>query len=196
MNKYKKLKKVLGLRYPPIGLKLIYEQYASEEILDKFEKIKKKQRFSKYIKRVADGELLKLNESDTSCIMSDTAGHDSFSNIELDMKLNIRGLKYLLLFPIDLHPEEDIDTLILVVTPHQFTKLIEAYVELYKKPMKLTTGASTGVCSEIVAHVIKREDVNVSFLCQGARTHSGFKEDEFLFGIPAKLIPDMLEKLL
>lgn len=196
MNKYKNLMKKLNLKYPPIGLKLIYEQYSSGEFIKKFQKIEKKQRFSQYIKRVAEGELLKLTESDTSCISSDTNGHDSFSNIELDMKLNIRGLKHLLLFPVDQHPKEEMDALILIITPIQFMKLVEVYVGLYNKPMKLSTGASTGVCSEIIAHVIKRDDVNISLLCHGARGYAKFKDDELLFGIPAKLIPDIIEKLL
>ncbi|MEJ2248750.1 MAG: DUF169 domain-containing protein [Candidatus Lokiarchaeota archaeon] len=196
MNDYQKIKKILDLRYHPIGLKLVYENSHQDDFSSKCYNIEKKQRFSKYIKRVAEGDLLKLSETDTACISSDTAGHDSFSNIELDMKLNIRGLKHLLLFPVDEYPEESIDAMIIIITPHQFMKLIEIYVELYNKPMKLTTGASTGVCSEIVAYIIKREDVNVSFLCHGARSYAGFDADEFLFGIPAKLIPDFMEKLL
>jgi uncharacterized protein (DUF169 family) len=196
MNKYKKLIKKLNLKYPPIGLKLIYEQRSSSEFLKKFQKISKKQRFSQYIKRVAEGELLKLTESDTSCISSDTNGHDSFSNIELDMKLNIRGLKHLLLFPVDQYPKEDMDALILIITPIQFMKLVEVYVDLYNKPMKLSTGASTGVCSEIIAHVIKRDDVNISLLCHGAREYARFKDDELLFGIPSKLISDIIGEML
>ncbi|TFG03034.1 MAG: hypothetical protein EU539_12600 [Promethearchaeota archaeon] len=195
MNVYKKLKERLRMKYSPVGIKLIFE---GQDFDDKhFKAMKTKQRICEYIKRAAKGEFLKIEEKNTSCFSTGKSESLKVSeNIELDMKLNIRGLKYLLLFPLTSQELEEMDSLILIITPKMGTSIIETYVELYKMPLKLTVGARSGVCSEIIAYTIKRENLNFSFLCNGARKYGEFDECELLCGIPAKMAKEIVEKLI
>lgn len=197
MNIYKSLKKTLNLKYHIIGLKLVFENKDDLEFEKKFPKISEKDRFSKYIKRVSQGEALEINQEFTNCITSEgsTRSPSLSDHIEMDMKLNIRGLSAILLFPIDQYPDIEADSIILIVNPVQCTRIIEVYAELYNEPLRIVMGAHYGVCSEIVAYVIKREDVNLSFLCHGARKYGGFKNSELLCGIPKIRIEDIIMKL-
>jgi len=182
------------MKYEPVGLKLIFEDQEFE--LNNFKGVKSKQRISEYIKRAANGEFLKIEEKNTTCFsFSESEDATIFENIELDMKLDIRGLKYLLLFPLTKLKLKDIDSLILIVTPEMCSTIIEIYVELYKMPLKLSVGTHSGVCSEIIAYPVKREDINFSFLCNGARKYAKFDEAELLCGIPGKMAKDIIKKL-
>lgn len=197
MNKYEGLKEKLDLNYHPVAFKLIFEHNYTPEIEKKFKNISEIQRFCVYIKKAGEGEALRLKKDDSSCIISER--QPSFlqtSKLELDIQLNFRGLKYFLLFPLDLYPDEDYDGLILIVNPKNAMKIIDAYVELFHKPLKLTCGVRSGVCSEITAYVSKRQDVNFSFLCSGARRYADYDECELLCGIPAKMTLELLAKLI
>ncbi|MFO7797919.1 MAG: DUF169 domain-containing protein, partial [Promethearchaeia archaeon] len=143
------------------------------------------------------GKALRLKETNSSCLMMNRKSTiPSPTKLELNIQLDFRGLKYFLLFPKDLYEEEDFDGLILVLNPKKAMKIIEAYVELFNKPLKLNCGIRSGVCSEITAYVAKRQDVNFSFLCSGAREFAGYDECELLCGIPAKMTDELLEKIV
>jgi uncharacterized protein (DUF169 family) len=75
-------------------------------------------------------------------------------------------------------------------------KLVEAYVRVYKKPLKITCGAINGVCSEVTAYVIKRNEVNFSFLCPNSRGNGVFSDCELLCGIPAKMTDDLIDEII
>jgi uncharacterized protein (DUF169 family) len=198
MNIYQSLKKSLNLQFNIVGLKLMFENEADVKIEKDFFEIKEKDRFSRYIKRAARGEYLKIHNKFTNCIAKKGSenGPALSDHVEMEMKLNIRGLKSILLFPINKNPEIKIDSVILIVTPLECTRIIEIYVELYKKPLNVVTGTHFGVCSEIAAFVIKREDVNLSFLCHGARRYGKFKDSELLCGIPKKMVKEMFSMLI
>ncbi|TXT58415.1 MAG: hypothetical protein BAJALOKI2v1_380026 [Promethearchaeota archaeon] len=198
MNIYKSLKEALNLSYNIVGLKLLFEDNIDDDLKKNFIIIKKRERFSKYIKRAAKGEFLKINSEFTNCITKGGSKDDVVlsDHVEMEMKLKFRGLEDILLFPVDKAPQIDVDSIILMVTPLECTKIIEVYVELYKEPLRLVTGAHFGVCSEIAAYVIKREDVNFSFLCHGAREYGKFKNSELLCGIPKKRIKEISKKLI
>ncbi len=74
--------------------------------------------------------------------------------------------------------------------------IVQAYVKLYHKPLKITCGAINGVCSEVTAYVIKRNEVNFSFLCPDSRLNGIFNDCEILCGIPAKLTKDMINEII
>lgn len=197
MNRYQQLKKNLNLNYDPVGLRLIFNSFPDGVNKQRFTNIYKPQRFSKYLKRAALGEFLKIGDSDTLCLKSKPRENNKkFENIELDMRLDIRGLNYILLFPINKYEIEYVDALILIVNPLNCMRIINAYVELYNKPLKPMVGTSAGVCSEIVAYVIKRDDINFSFLCNGARKYAGFGENDIICGIPTKMINEILPKII
>ena len=140
---------------------------------------------------------MKIKKGDISChtgnVMLGFYGSDS---LELTMKLDSKGLKYIFLFPINKYILEDYDSIILIFNPSNCMNLIQAYVRLYKKPLKITCGAINGVCSEVTAHVIKRNEVNFSFLCSNSRRNRIFSDCELLCGIPARMTTDLIDEII
>jgi uncharacterized protein (DUF169 family) len=122
-------------------------------------------------------------------------GFNNTDNLELTMKLDSKGLKYIYLFPINKYIPENYDSIILILNPYNCMNIIQAYVRLYKKPLKITCGAINGICSEVTAHVIKRNEVNFSFLCPNSRKNEVFSECELLCGIPNKMTDDLINEI-
>lgn len=70
--------------------------------------------------------------------------------------------------------------------------IIQAYVRLYKKPLKITCGIINGVCSEVTAYIIKCNDVNFSFLCVKSRKNGIFGDCELLCGITGNITNELI----
>lgn len=197
MNKFEELKKTLKLTSNPVGVKLIYNHNKNAKIDAIFTEVNRVERYCEFVKSASDGEFLKIKKSDFSCKIATMAlGFQESDNLELTMKLDIKGLKYILLFPINKYEREDYDSVILILNPLNCMNIIHAYVRLYKKPLKITCGIINGVCSEVTAYVIKRNDVNFSFLCAESRKNGVFGDCELLCGIPAKMTNDLIDEII
>jgi len=197
INKFEKLKQVLNLDSDLVGVKLIYEHNYHLKINPKFKDVNRKERYCEYVKRTSQGEFLKIKKGDFSCHTADVMlGFKDSENLELTMKLEVKGLKYILLFPINKHPLENYDSVILILNPLDCMNIIEAYVRIYQKPLKITCGAINGVCSEVTAYVIKRNEVNFSFLCPDSRRSGVFSDCEILCGIPSKMVYDLIDEII
>jgi len=197
INKFEKLKQSLNLDSDLVGVKLIYEHNKNVTINPKFSEANRKERYCEYVKRASQGEFLKIKKGDFSCHTADIMlGFKESDNLELTMKLEVKGLKYILLFPINKEIIEDYDSIILILNPLDCMKLIETYVRLYQKPLKITCGAINGVCSEVTAYVIKRNEVNFSFLCPDSRGNGIFSDCELLCGMPAKMTNEIIDEML
>ncbi|MFX0024631.1 MAG: DUF169 domain-containing protein [Candidatus Hermodarchaeota archaeon] len=196
MNKFQELKDVLYLDSDPIGVKLAYDFVKPSKESPKFKEISNLGGYCEYVKRASQGEYLKIQKGDFSCHTGNvTLGFLESDNLELTMKLDSKGLKYIYLFPINKYIMEDYDSIILILNPHNCMNLIHAYVNLYKKPLKITCGAINGVCIEVTAHVIKRNEINFSFLCPSSRKNRIFSECELLCGIPARMTNDLIDAI-
>ncbi|MFX0042495.1 MAG: DUF169 domain-containing protein [Candidatus Hodarchaeota archaeon] len=194
MNRFEKLKTSLDLRAEPVGVKLIYDFNKNVEIDNRFKETHSLEGYCQYVKRASNGEFLKIKRGDFLCKIANTVlSFERSENIELSMELDIKGLKYILLFPINKFELNDFDSIILIVNPRNCLIIIKTFVKLYRKPLKLTLGAVTGVCSEVTAHVIKREEVNFSFLCENSRMNVVFDDCELLCGIPAKMTKELID---
>lgn len=196
MNRFEMLKQLLNLKSDPIGVKLIFEHNKNEDTNAKFKDSSKLERYCEYVKRASKGEFLKITKGDFLCVTGEIMlGFKKPENIELGMRLDIRGLTHVLLFPINKYVKNGFDSILLIVNPRNCMDIIEAYVKVYNRPLKITCGAITGVCSEVTAHVIKREEINFSFLCSGSRIFAEFDDCEMLCGIPAKMTEDLIKEL-
>ena len=197
MNNFERLKQTLNLEFNPIGVRLIYKHDKDFRIDPVFKEVKKHERYCEYVKRTTQGEFLKIKKGDFTCKTAEIMlGFQESDNLELTMRLDIKGLKYILLFPINKYEFEDYDSIILVLNPRNCMDIIQAYVRLYKKPLKITCGIINGVCSEVTAYVIKRNDVNFSFLCTESRKNGTFSDCELLCGIPAKMTNDLINEII
>jgi uncharacterized protein (DUF169 family) len=197
MNRFETLKHALNLKADPIGVKLIFEYNKNDEIDSRFKKADKLERYCQYVKRASEGEFLKITKGDFLCVTGEIMlGFKKPENIELNMRLDIRGLTHVLLFPISKYDKINIDSVLLIVNPRNCMDIIEAHVKVYDKPLKITCGAITGVCSEVTAHVIKREEINFSFLCSGSRIFAEFDDCEMLCGIPGKMTDDLIKEIV
>lgn len=197
MNRFEALKQALKLKSNPIGVKLVFNHTKTEDIDDIFKGSDKLERYCEYVKKASKGEYLKIKKGDFLCVTGEIMlGFKKPENIELGMRLDVRGLTDVLLFPINKYNPKGFDSILLIVTPRNCMDIIEAYVRVYKRPLKLTCGSITGVCSEVTAHVIKREEVNFSFLCSGSRIFAEFDDCEMLCGIPAKMTNELIDEII
>ncbi|MFW9823723.1 MAG: DUF169 domain-containing protein [Candidatus Thorarchaeota archaeon] len=196
-EKLEELKQVLELTGNPIGVKLIYDHDNTLTTNSKFKLADRSKNYCEYVKRASEGEFLVINKGNLSCHVAEfMAGFEDSNNIELSMKLDIKGLKRILLFPANKAINEEYDSLMIIVNPRNCMNIVQAYVKLYQKPLKITCGAINGVCSEVTAYVIKRNDVNFSFLCPDSRLNGTYEDCEILCGIPAKMVNDLIEVIL
>jgi len=197
LNKFEKLKQALNLGSDLVGVKLIYEHNKNLKISPKFKEANRRERYCEYVKRASRSEFLKVKKGDFSCHTADIMlGFKESENLELTMKLEVKGLKYILLFPINKYIIEDYDSIILILNPLDCMNIIEAYVKVYQKPLKITCGVINGVCSEVTAYVIKRNEVNFSFLCPESRGNEVFSDCELLCGMPAKMANEIIDEII
>ncbi|MHA2280534.1 MAG: DUF169 domain-containing protein [Promethearchaeota archaeon] len=197
INRFERLKQALNLRTNPIGVKLIYDRDSNVILNSNFEQADKSESYCEYVKRASEGEFLIVNKGDLSCHIAEVMlGFEDSDNLELSMKLDVKGLKSILLFPVNKFKNEDFDSTMLIVNPRNCMDIIQAYVKLYQKPLKITCGAINGVCSEVTAYVIKRNDVNFSFLCPTSRLNRTYGDCELICGIPAKMAEDLIDEIL
>ncbi len=196
-NKFESLKQALNLKSNPIGVRLIYDRDSNVILNSNFIQANKSESYCEYVKKASEGEFLIINKGDLSCHIAEVMlGFEESDNLELSMKLDIKGLKTILLFPVNKLNQEDYDSIMLIVNPRNSMNIVQAYVKLYQKPLKTTCGAINGVCSEVTAYVIKRNDVNFSFLCPNSRLNGIYGDCELLCGIPAKMTNDLIDEIL
>ncbi|MGQ4873462.1 MAG: DUF169 domain-containing protein [Promethearchaeia archaeon] len=194
MNKFEILKDLFKMKYNPVGVKLIFNEKDIDNV--NFKTPKKPERYCEFVKKAALGEFLKIKKGEFSCVTAEIMlGFKKTEHIELKMTLGMRGLKYILLFPLNKYIPDDFDSVILIVTPRNCMDLVEAYVKIYNKPLKPSFGSVFGVCSEITAYVIKRQEINFSFLCTGSRIYAGFDDCELICGVPSSMIFEIIDEL-
>ncbi|MHA2391128.1 MAG: DUF169 domain-containing protein [Promethearchaeota archaeon] len=197
MNRFEILKQALDLKVNPVGVKLIYDHDKNKEFGGMFKEAARTKSYCEYVKQASKGEFLIIKHKHLSCDIAEIMlGFKDSDNLELTMKLDMKGLNNILLFPINKIFLEDYDSVILIINPHNCMNIIQAYVRLFKKPLKITCGAINGVCSEITAYVIKRSDVNLSFLCPNSRKNGTFEDCELMCGIPYKMSNDLIDEII
>ena len=122
MNKFETLKQMLNLKADPIGVKLIFEHNKNDEIDSKFKAASKLERYCQFVKRASKGEFLKITKGDFLCVTGEIMlGFKKPVNIELGMRLDIRGLTHVLLFPISKYDKIDVDSILLIVNPRNYS---------------------------------------------------------------------------
>ena len=197
MNIYKKIRNKIDLRTYSIGVKL--KKKENEEIFQNtdFEEVKGSKRYCEYMKRASQGDFLEVRKENLSCVTAEIMlGFKKPREIEMDMRLDIKGLYSVLLFPLDKFPTKDIDCVILIINPKHAMDIIEAYRKAFRKSLDVHWGLYSGICSEVTASVIKNKDINFLFFFSGSRIYTGFDDCELICGIHETLVDDIFGKLI
>ncbi|MFX1275257.1 MAG: DUF169 domain-containing protein [Promethearchaeota archaeon] len=199
MNNFEKLKFSLKLGSDPVGIKLLFKYEIHEKKYEKFKEVTNLQRYCEYVKRASKGEFLKLKRGSFSCVTGEIMlGLKEPEKIEFDNRLKFKGLENILLFPANKYDDLKVDCVLLIVTPRNCMDITEAYTKLFQKPLLIELGTLSGVCSDVTAFVIKRQQINFSFLCTGSRVYAEYDDNVLLCGIPGEMInelADMIQKI-
>lgn len=187
----------LKLKYNPVGIKFILKGERDKYNLERYNKIEKPQRYCQFVKRASNGEFLSLQKGDFSCVYSEIVlGFKKPINIEIEKRLFLEDLLNILLFPANKELTINPDCIILIISPRNCADIIESYSRIYQKPFTPEINLHSGICSDITAHIIKKKDMNISFLCTGSRIYAGFDDCELVCGIPREMLFEMIQELI
>lgn len=76
---------------------------------------------------------------------------------------------------------QDADVVLFICLPRQAMRLIQGYAYHFGMPEHLYTVGNKAVCSDLVSKPITYNDLNISFMCCGARAHT--KWDDSIMGV-------------
>lgn len=100
MNKFENLKRALNLKANPVGVKLIYEHNNKIDNYIRFKEGNRLERYCESVKRASEEEFLKIDKGHLSCKTAKVMlGFKDSDNLELTMRLDMKGLQNILLFP-------------------------------------------------------------------------------------------------
>jgi uncharacterized protein (DUF169 family) len=117
MNKFEILKQSLDLESNPIGVKLIYKHDKNSINNPLFKEASRFEVCCEYVRRTSKGEFLIIKKGHFACHYAEVMlGFEESDNLELSMKLDIKGLKKILLFPINKFYHEGFDSIMLSVS--------------------------------------------------------------------------------
>ncbi|MCD1295600.1 hypothetical protein CUJ83_11380 [Methanocella sp. CWC-04] len=87
------------------------------------------------------------------------------------------------------------DSIVIIATPIQALRLSQAYLHDKGGRMSCDYSGIQSLCADAVVAVKERGVPNMTLGCNGSRKNSGIKDDEVIFGIPAKNLPVIIEAL-
>ncbi len=87
------------------------------------------------------------------------------------------------------------DVVVIICSPKQIMLLTQA--ALYKEGGRIETefAGKQSLCSDAVAEPYLTGKMGITVGCTGSRTYTGIQESELTVGIPAKMLPDLVEGL-
>ncbi|MFW9880442.1 MAG: DUF169 domain-containing protein [Candidatus Thorarchaeota archaeon] len=107
MNTFQALKQALSLESDPVGVKLVYKNNENFKVDSKFKELGGLIGFCEFVKKASQGEFLKIRKGDFSCHTGNVVlGFKVSDSLDLTMRLDVKNLRYILLFPIN-KPEKE-----------------------------------------------------------------------------------------
>ncbi len=151
------------------------------KFLDK--ELKESERSYRYCEAVriaaSQGKKVVLNKRNISC-------SNALSVLGLLPSVFDKNPKYKSIV-IEPYKGQDCDVVIVITTPERVMKIASSYYQIFKKEFVARFSGETAVCGEATIEVMESNEPNVTFLCQGARKHGGYKFDEVVIGFPFEI---------
>ena len=84
---------------------------------------------------------------------------------------------------------EEADMVLLYGDAYQMMRLVQGYTYTFGPPKNISSVGNQGVCSDLCGRPFTTNDLNISFLCEGARRACGWSRNDIGAGMPASRFP-------
>ena len=210
-----RIQKALNLVHGIVGVKLI----ASKEDYDLCSAVEldKTVTYCNMVRRASDGAIFKCKEENFGCNYSAYAlgvknppsyvrSGGSFTasklyetpEISKEVTDSMQYAPYkthgVMLAPLKEMDEADI--VIILANGKQTMRIIQGYTYKYGTPKNLLSVGNQAMCSDLTAKPYAIDDINVSFLCVGARMFAQCSDDLLGIGMPFHMFADVTDGLI
>lgn len=202
-TKINEIKRILKNQFVPVGVKIIKndDELKRNNVDEYFQDVNSYKRVDKrfcyYIRQAAqeEGFLIK-NDNTLDCKNPYFClGFKESKYNELEHRISPPNTKAILIGPLNKFKTK-VDSVIFIMNASQTMLLTDSLYSILKKDIPVTPSAHMAVCFEIVAKSIVNHTTRLSFLCNGARIFSEYKEDELVIGIPYDLFNRLCRRLI
>lgn len=208
-----RLMKMLDLKDEIVGIKFI--PYKKEyDSLEKIRQFDKKATYCNMVRRAFDGSMFKAKKDNFYCdysayalglkepktsVMSGRSYYASklYETNAVSRKA-VESMNYLhqdiygvLIGP--LKNMEEADVAILLVNAYQTMRIMQGYAYKYGMPQNLKSFGNQAMCSDLTSKPFFTNDINVSFLCAGARQYAKCGDGQLGVGMPIGLFDTLTE---
>lgn len=207
--------KALGLEREIVGVRFLYNWVEYEDT--KCENYGKITRFCLMTKNASNGEHFKCKLENFGCGRSRKAlGLDENDKLTMSGQVFYSCSLYSTravakkaqdatlfieqeLYGIEIGPLNELaeaDIVIFYANAYQMMRIIQGYTYNYGPYKGLNTVGNQGVCSDLCARPFVTNDMNISFLCEGARRACKFNHDVIGVGLPIGLFKGLVDGVL
>lgn len=211
-----RLEKMLGLKGNIVGVKFI--PYKAEyEALDDVPQLTKRVTYCNMVKRARDGAVFKAKKDNFFCVYSAfalgieepgtsvTSGRNFLaSKLYETNAVSRRAYESMDYLHQDIYGVvvgalkelKDADVVIIVCTAQQVMRIMQGYAYKYGMPRSLRSFGNQAMCSDLTSKPFFSNDINVSFMCKGARMYMQCDDGELGIGLPVGLFDSIAEGVL
>lgn len=211
----KRLQKALNLQYSIVGISFIAteEDYNHNSINE----LSKKVTYCNMVKRASEGAIFKCKKENFGCDYSAYAlgikqppsyvvSGGSFTASKLyktaeiskevtdSMQFPNRSIYGVVLGPLENLDEADI--VIMLANGKQTMRIMQGYTYVFGTPKNLLSVGNQAMCSDLTAKPYATKDINVSFLCVGARMYAQCSDDLLGVGMPIDIFNSVAEGVI
>lgn len=210
-----RLTKALGLRRKIVGIKLIaYEKEFEQNVAEQW---KGKLSFCAMVNKGSEGIMLKANKDNFGCtgggralgIMKTTeaaksgryykaSGLYASYSIARNVTEHMQYLPYKN-YGVQVGPlceMEDADSVIIIANARQVMRIMQGYAYQYGAPEHLNAFGNQAMCADLVAKPLMNNDINISFMCRGARFFAKCDDGEMGIGIPIHMLDSLTKGIV
>ncbi len=180
-----RFRKFFELPYSPVGIKILKERRDDAEL--------KPARYCELVRRSAVfGEEFILTAEKLTCAGAEVALGFSEPMFDENGPRIETGTESIMIKPLE-KMEEEPDVVIIISTPKKLMKISGVYSKVFNEPVKSEFRGSSAICGECTAIPLIEDRANLSLLCDGCRTFSGYKPDEVAIGMPYRVFIELMK---
>ena len=175
------------MKYNLVGVKILKEEPPQDEINEL--KPETPKAYCQFVHDAARGNTFILKEDDFACPSPEvTLGFDEPIYVDVQPRIHPAKTKAVKIGPLE--KINDPDVILAVLNPKQIME-----VAILNEGLEAAFAGSMAVCGEATARPYMEGKPNVTFLCSGARTFSGYKDAELILGSPVETFKKLSEKV-